>query len=217
MIHTIFTRSSEKFLSDLKSLVLSQCSYIIQKINKFSLRVSTVNVTKSQETVNLVTFTEGILNRKLYICPVYFFWALSFKMFLRCFEMFWEKLDVCYPNDIYRQGIKRFKKRWIWRKSCKWRWRKGLWETTIQRCSLKKHVLKICFKFTGEHQCRTPIFRTPFPENRSGLLLLNYIFVLMHIFTYNILFLVCFYFSVGVFQLFKLLFVKRSDPVHIYL
>ena len=51
---------------------------------------------------------------------------------------------------------------------------------------LRKSVLKICSKFTGEHLCRSvisiklcspvnllQIFKTPFPRNTSGWLLLN--------------------------------------------
>ena len=46
---------------------------------------------------------------------------------------------------------------------------------------LEKGVLKICSKFTGEHQCRSTIsikllFRTPFLKNTSGWLLLDFSF-----------------------------------------
>ena len=67
---------------------------------------------------------------------------------------------------------------------------------TLHRCSLGKRVLKICSKFTGEHLCQSAIsklqsnfidvalrqgcspvnllhiFRTSFPSNTSGCLLL---------------------------------------------
>ena len=65
-----------------------------------------------------------------------------------------------------------------------------LTEPAIQRCFLKKDVLKICSKFTREHPCRSVIsinllwhmcspenllhiFRTLFLKNTSGRLLLN--------------------------------------------
>ena len=39
-----------------------------QKKWSFPLRISSVNVTKSAETADLVTFTEEILNGKLHYC-----------------------------------------------------------------------------------------------------------------------------------------------------
>ena len=71
-------------------------------------------------------------------------------------------------------------------------------EAALQRCSYKKVFWKICSKFTGEHPCQSVIsiklqsnfieivlrhgcspvfllyvFRTPFPKNTSGWLLLK--------------------------------------------
>ena len=73
-----------------------------------------------------------------------------------------------------------------------------MFRTSHPEVFLRKGVLKICSKFTGEHPCRTAnsikllcnfieialrngyppvdlshIFRTPFPMNTSGLLLVD--------------------------------------------
>ena len=52
-------------------------------------------------------------------------------------------------------------------------------ESSHPQVFLRKGVLKICSKFTGEHPCRSVIsvkllhiFRTPFPKNTSGRLIL---------------------------------------------
>ena len=48
------------------------CTYIsLHKNWSFSLRISSVNVTKSAGNCGLVTFTEEILNEKLHFCPVF--------------------------------------------------------------------------------------------------------------------------------------------------
>ena len=79
-------------------------------------------------------------------------------------------------------------------------YRTGMGRSSRPEVFLGKGVLKICSKFTGEHPCRNAIsinlqsnfieialrhvcspvnlqhiFRTPFPRNTSGWLLLNFI------------------------------------------